>query len=162
MSGAQCGTRSPVSRIRPWAEGGAKTLNHPGCPRSGSCFEGSGIKSNFKKSFSAPYLFLELLPCLHPPQHWKLSVYGQAHWMAEQTQELEPIRRVPDIVPVELQLNIILGAMAHEAWTVSEGFPFEIRTQFLLIAYPRIPSTGASWCIWSLPSLKWPKDRHWR
>ena len=22
----------PVSRIRPWAEGGAKPLSHPGCP----------------------------------------------------------------------------------------------------------------------------------
>ena len=24
--------RSRVSRIRPWAEGGAKPLSHPGCP----------------------------------------------------------------------------------------------------------------------------------
>ena len=29
---AQRGTRSRVSRIRPWAEGGAKPLSHPGCP----------------------------------------------------------------------------------------------------------------------------------
>ena len=30
--GAQCGTRSQVSSITPWAEGGAKPLSHPGCP----------------------------------------------------------------------------------------------------------------------------------
>ena len=35
MQGAQCGTRSRVSRITPWAEGGAKPLSHPGCPRMG-------------------------------------------------------------------------------------------------------------------------------
>ena len=29
---AQCGTQSLVSRIRPWAEGSAKPLSHPGCP----------------------------------------------------------------------------------------------------------------------------------
>ena len=32
MQGAQRGTRSRVSRIIPWAEGGAKPLSHPGCP----------------------------------------------------------------------------------------------------------------------------------
>ena len=32
MQGAQCGTRSWVSRITPQAEGGAKPLSHPGCP----------------------------------------------------------------------------------------------------------------------------------
>ena len=32
MEGARCGTRSQVSRIRPWAEGGAKPLSHQGCP----------------------------------------------------------------------------------------------------------------------------------
>ena len=32
MQGAQYGTRSQVSRIRPWAEGGAKPLSHVGCP----------------------------------------------------------------------------------------------------------------------------------
>ena len=30
--GARHGTRFWVSRIRPWAEGGAKLLSHPGCP----------------------------------------------------------------------------------------------------------------------------------
>ena len=30
--GAGCGTQSPVSRIRPWTEGGAKPLSHRGCP----------------------------------------------------------------------------------------------------------------------------------
>ena len=34
MQGAQCGTRSQVSRIRPWADSGAKPLSHPGCPLS--------------------------------------------------------------------------------------------------------------------------------
>ena len=32
MQGAQCGTRSWVSRIMPWAEGSAKPLSHRGCP----------------------------------------------------------------------------------------------------------------------------------
>ena len=32
MQGAQCGTRSQVSRITPWAEGHAKPLSHWGCP----------------------------------------------------------------------------------------------------------------------------------
>ena len=34
MQGARCGTRYRVSRITPWAEGGAKPLSHPGCPGS--------------------------------------------------------------------------------------------------------------------------------
>ena len=34
MQEAQHGTRSCVSRITPWAEGGAKPLSHPGCPVS--------------------------------------------------------------------------------------------------------------------------------
>ena len=32
MQGARRGTQSQVSRIRPWAEGGAKPLSHLGCP----------------------------------------------------------------------------------------------------------------------------------
>ena len=32
MQGARCGALSQVSRITPWAEGGAKSLSHPGCP----------------------------------------------------------------------------------------------------------------------------------
>uniref|UniRef100_A0A8C0N993 Cytoplasmic dynein 1 intermediate chain 2 n=2 Tax=Canis lupus familiaris TaxID=9615 RepID=A0A8C0N993_CANLF len=32
MQGARRGTRSRISRIRPWAEGGAKPPSHPGCP----------------------------------------------------------------------------------------------------------------------------------
>ena len=32
MQGARHGTWSPVSRIRPWAAGGAKPLSHRGCP----------------------------------------------------------------------------------------------------------------------------------
>ena len=32
MQGAGRGTRSQVSRIMPWAAGGAKPLSHPGCP----------------------------------------------------------------------------------------------------------------------------------
>ena len=34
MQGVGLGTRSGVSRIMPWAEGGAKPLNHPGYPLS--------------------------------------------------------------------------------------------------------------------------------
>ena len=30
--GAQCGTLSRVSMIRPWAKSGAKLLSHLGCP----------------------------------------------------------------------------------------------------------------------------------
>ena len=30
--GARCRTRSPVPRIRPWTEAGAKLQSHPGCP----------------------------------------------------------------------------------------------------------------------------------
>ena len=32
IQGAQHGTPSRVSRITPWAEGGAKPLSHQGCP----------------------------------------------------------------------------------------------------------------------------------
>ena len=32
MQGARRGTRSQVSRITPWAAGGAKPLSHQGCP----------------------------------------------------------------------------------------------------------------------------------
>ena len=32
MQGARHGTQSQVSRIRPWTEGSAKLLSHPGCP----------------------------------------------------------------------------------------------------------------------------------
>ena len=34
MQGTRRGTWSWVFRIRPWAEGGTKPLNHPGCPMS--------------------------------------------------------------------------------------------------------------------------------
>ena len=34
MQGAGRGTQSWVSRIMPWAEGGAKPLSHLGCPRT--------------------------------------------------------------------------------------------------------------------------------
>ena len=34
MQEAQCGTPSQVSRITPWAEGGAKPLGQWGCPFS--------------------------------------------------------------------------------------------------------------------------------
>ena len=33
MQGARRGTRSQVSRIMPWAEGGAKPLSHLDCPK---------------------------------------------------------------------------------------------------------------------------------
>ena len=34
MQGSRCGTPSQMSRITPWAEGGAKPLSHPGCPKN--------------------------------------------------------------------------------------------------------------------------------
>ena len=34
MPGARRGTTSQVSRITPWAEGGAKPLSHLGCPET--------------------------------------------------------------------------------------------------------------------------------
>ena len=33
MQGDRRESRSPISRISPWAEGGAKPLGHPGCPK---------------------------------------------------------------------------------------------------------------------------------
>ena len=39
MQGNWRGTQSRVSRIRPWAEGGAKPLSHPGCPKTQSWTE---------------------------------------------------------------------------------------------------------------------------
>ena len=38
MQGAQRVTLYRVSRIMPWAEGGAKPLSHPGCPLSALIF----------------------------------------------------------------------------------------------------------------------------
>ena len=32
MQGARRGTRSRHPKITPWAEGGTKSLSHPGCP----------------------------------------------------------------------------------------------------------------------------------
>ena len=34
MQGVWGGIQSQVSRIMPWAEGGAKPLSHPGCPKN--------------------------------------------------------------------------------------------------------------------------------
>ena len=34
MQGARRGTQSRVSKIIPWAEGGAKPLSHPGCHKA--------------------------------------------------------------------------------------------------------------------------------
>ena len=34
MQGAQCGNRSWVSRMTPWAAGSAKPLSHPGIPNT--------------------------------------------------------------------------------------------------------------------------------
>ena len=49
MQGAQCGTRSRVSRITPWAEVCAKPLSHPGCP--GSTYLNSGLIPTFPLLF---------------------------------------------------------------------------------------------------------------
>ena len=45
MQGAQRGTGSQVSRIRPWAEGGAKLLSHPGRPLCNSLPESLYLQS---------------------------------------------------------------------------------------------------------------------
>ena len=59
MQGAQHGTRSQVSRIRPWAEGGAKPLSHPGCPKSTFLNDFCHIGINFsKKKIYNIYFFL--------------------------------------------------------------------------------------------------------
>ena len=42
-AGSLIGTRSWVSRITPWAEGGAKPLSHPGCPIKQNFYNGSAI-----------------------------------------------------------------------------------------------------------------------
>ena len=43
MQGARRGTRSWVSRITPWAKGGAKLLSHPSCPEGIFFFFPEGI-----------------------------------------------------------------------------------------------------------------------
>ena len=43
MQGARRGTRSRVSRIRPWAKGSTKLLSHPGCPSTGNFYIASAI-----------------------------------------------------------------------------------------------------------------------
>ena len=49
MQGARCGTQSRVSRIRPWAEGGAQLLSHPGCPKAENLDESEGCHGNKKE-----------------------------------------------------------------------------------------------------------------
>ena len=63
MQGAQHGTRSQVSRIRPWAEGSAKPLSHPGCPgaRFFSCLSSPPRSSSHSKS---PQIF-PYISCSH-------------------------------------------------------------------------------------------------
>ena len=51
MQGARRGTLSQVSRIRPWAEGGAKPLSHPGCPWHLSELETKVVSSHMEKMF---------------------------------------------------------------------------------------------------------------
>ena len=76
MQGAWHGTQSQVSRIRPWAKGGAKLLSHPGCPLNSNLPEFSWILNiqcvdshlNFQKENEEPsssdiFIFLPP-PCL--------------------------------------------------------------------------------------------------
>ena len=44
MQGARRGTRSRVSKITPWAAGGAKPLRHRGCPYNGFKIMDSGAR----------------------------------------------------------------------------------------------------------------------
>ena len=43
-AGSLHGTRSRVSRIRPWAEGSAKLLSHPGQPEAGALYLQSSLR----------------------------------------------------------------------------------------------------------------------
>ena len=45
MQGARRGTRSQVFRIRPWAEGSAKLLSHPGCAIYSLCLKECTVHS---------------------------------------------------------------------------------------------------------------------
>ena len=44
MQGARRGTGSRVPRITPWAEGSAKPLSPPGCPKNAHCIHLKGSK----------------------------------------------------------------------------------------------------------------------
>ena len=57
MQGAQCGTRSQVFGITPWAAGGAKPLRHRGCPTKGIFIKvWEAYKGNKKVKCSTPRL----------------------------------------------------------------------------------------------------------
>ena len=60
MQGAQRGTRSRVSRITPWAEGGAKPLSHQGCPLVR--FPELGVSHVLSPSLIFPIHFLKGVP----------------------------------------------------------------------------------------------------
>ena len=67
MQGARLGTRSWVSRIRPWAERGAKLLSQPGCHLSIILyfvfFFVLALAAHILKFFSFSYFFFEILTC---------------------------------------------------------------------------------------------------
>ena len=84
MQGAWRGTRSRVSRIRPWAEGGAKPLSHPGCPRYiyFKIFFITAISQSSRSLFLFSVVSLTLL--IHVvPQHWVSHYFllHAKHWI---------------------------------------------------------------------------------
>ena len=71
MQGARCGTPSRVSRIMPWAKGGAKPLSHPGCPQNlldvespYPCFSGCGLVFSYSLIIFLLVSFLTALCCV--------------------------------------------------------------------------------------------------
>ena len=82
--GAGCGTPSWVSRIKPWAEGGAKPLSHPGCPIIFNCeiclFEYVDIQF---RTFKTMYQPIENIPRTFNPLI-ELSYWGrECNWMSQ-------------------------------------------------------------------------------
>ena len=81
MQGAWCGTRSQVSRITSWAEGGAKLLSHPGCscPRFQLqwCFAWSR-PPEFHYIFTITG-FVALLKLLCGKLSWERKLYSLLH-----------------------------------------------------------------------------------
>ena len=62
MQGAQCGTRSQVSRITPWTAGGAKPLCHRGWPPH-IVYKGKMVL--FSRFHGVPFLSIFRDPELH-------------------------------------------------------------------------------------------------
>ena len=73
VQGAQRGSRSWVSKIIPWPEGGTKPLSPPGCPIS------LFLNSSFISSCTFPYFIFQLFDhlLLHIQKYFKLSILNE-------------------------------------------------------------------------------------